>query len=128
MMEFKSPKGIFQQIADSLCDRILSGELKEGDKVPSVRDQAAGLGVNHNTIMRSYMELQRDEIITNQRGVGYYVAEGAVSKIMDLRKQEFFEQMVPEFVHQVDVLKVTKSELGFLIEKLENNETSIQNN
>jgi GntR family transcriptional regulator len=122
IMEFKSSKGIFQQIADNLCDRVLSGELKEGDKVPSVRDQAAGLGVNHNTIMRTYLELQREEIISNQRGIGYFVAKDALKRIRELRKQEFFEQMVPEFIHQVDVLKIRKSEMNLLISKLEQNE------
>ena len=65
-MEFKSSKGIFQQIADNLCDRILFGEFKAGDKIPSVREQAANLGVNHNTIMRTYMELQQKDIIEKQ--------------------------------------------------------------
>lgn len=124
MMEFKSSKGIFQQIADNICDRILSGELPEGDKVPSVREQAATLGVNHNTIMRTYMELQRDEIISNKRGVGYFVADNALQKIRDMRKQEFFEQVLPEFIHQIELLKITKTELQPLISKLEENETS----
>lgn len=122
MIEFKNSKGIFQQIADNLCDRILSGEFKVGDKVPSVREQAANLGVNHNTIMRTYSELQRDEIITNKRGIGYFVAEKAPSQILKVRRQEFFEQTLPEIIHQVDLLKITKSDVKLLITKLEENE------
>lgn len=121
-MEFKNSKGIFQQIADNLCDRILSGEFPIGSKVPSVREQAANLGVNHNTIMRTYMELQRDEIITNKRGVGYFVADSATEKIRNMRKQEFFEQVLPEFLHQVEMLHITKTDLQPLISKLEENE------
>jgi DNA-binding transcriptional regulator YhcF (GntR family) len=121
-MEFKNTKGIFQQIADYLCDRILSGEFRAGDKVPSIREQAANLGVNHNTIMRTYMELQRAEIITNKRGIGYFVAENASTQILEIRRREFFEQTLPEIVHQVELLKITKSDVKPLITKLEENE------
>ncbi|TAJ11681.1 GntR family transcriptional regulator [Marinilabiliaceae bacterium JC017] len=121
-MEFKSSKGIFQQIADNLCDRILSSEFKVGEKVPSVREQAANLGVNHNTIMRTYLELQREGIIANKRGIGYFVAENAPDKIVEMRRQEFFEQVLPEFTHQVEMLKISKSDVVTLITKLEENE------
>ena len=122
MMEFKSSKGIFQQIADNLCDRILSGEFKPGDKVPSVREQAANLGVNHNTIMRTYMELQQKDIIENKRGIGFFVKEEAPNKIMESRRDDFFRQVLPDFLHQVELLGITKTELKHLITKLENNE------
>lgn len=122
MIEFKSSKGIFQQIADNLCDRIVAGEFGVGEKIPSVREQAGELGVNHNTIMRTYNELQRDGIIENKRGIGYFVAEQAPEKISELRKKEFFEQYLPEFYHQVDVLKIKKTEVKTLINKLEENE------
>lgn len=121
-MEFKSSKGIFQQIADNLCDRILSGEFKAGDKVPSVREQAANLGVNHNTIMRTYMELQQKEIIENKRGIGFFVKESAPANILESRRNAFFKQVLPEFIHQVELLGITKTDLTQLITKLENNE------
>ena len=66
-MEFKDTKGIFQQIADTVCDKIISGEFPVGSKIPSVREQAATMGVNQNTIMRTYMELQRESIVTGKQ-------------------------------------------------------------
>jgi len=45
-MDFKSTKGIFQQIADNLCHQILEGKLPPGERVPSVRDLAADFEVN----------------------------------------------------------------------------------
>lgn len=121
-MKFKSSKGIFQQIADNLCDRILSGDFNAGDKVPSVREQAANLGVNHNTIMRTYMELQRKDIIENKRGIGFFVKKNASDMIMESRREDFFKQIVPEFIYQVELLKITKSDLKQLILKLDKNE------
>lgn len=122
MIEFKNTKGIFQQIADNLCDNILSGKFKVGDKIPSIREQAASLGVNHNTIMRTYTELQREEIIFNKRGIGYFVAETAHQQITASRKKEFFNHALPELEHQVTLLKVKLSEVESLIEKLKQNE------
>ena len=45
-MEFSQPKGIYQQIAEQMRDRILAGEWQEGERIPSVRELAAGVGVN----------------------------------------------------------------------------------
>jgi len=117
-MEFRDSKGIFQQIADNICDKIISGEFPVGSKIPSVREQAAAMGVNHNTIMRTYMELQRENIISNQRGIGFFVTEEAPAQITNLRKQEFFTIHLPEFVRQIKLLNLSKDELKPLFDQL----------
>jgi len=78
--------------------------------------------VNQNTIMRTYSELQREEIINNKRGVGYFVEENAADKILNARKQDFFDHILPEFIHQIEILKISKTEILPLITKLEENE------
>ena len=70
MMEFNQPKGIYQQIADQVRDRIAGGEWPAGDRIPSVREMAVNLGVNPNTVTRSYQTLQDKGIIENRRGIG----------------------------------------------------------
>ncbi len=119
-MEFKSNKGIFQQIADSICDRVLSGEFKPGDKVPSVRELAALLGVNHNTIMRTFIELQHANIVENRRGIGYYVTESAPKMIQNQRKTEFFETELPSFIQLVKLLDISPEELKPLFDHFTN--------
>ena len=64
-MDFNADKPIFLQIADSVCDRILSGELNGEDRIPSVREFGADIGVNPNTVMRTYEKLTADGIIYN---------------------------------------------------------------
>ena len=66
-MDFKKQKPIYQQIADTLCERIVGGQWKGDDRIPSVRDVAIQLGVNPNTVMRSFDHLQQAEIIYNRR-------------------------------------------------------------
>ena len=117
-MEFKDTKGIFQQIADNICDKIISGEFPVGSKIPSVREHAAAVGVNQNTIMRTYIELQRENIISNQRGIGLFVTESAPQQIINLRKEEFFSLHLPEFLRQVKLLNLTKEELKPLFDQL----------
>jgi len=117
-VEFKSKKGIFQQIADSICEKIIAGELLTGEKLPSVREQAALTGVNQNTIMRTYAELQRDKIVVNKRGIGYFVTEKAAGKILSKRKNDFFKESLPEFIKQVEILHLTKDDLKDLLKVL----------
>jgi DNA-binding transcriptional regulator YhcF (GntR family) len=122
MMEFKNNKGIFQQIADNICERILSGDYSPGDKVPSVRQLAAQLGVNQNTIMRTFLELQHSNIVENRRGIGYFVTDNAPETIRDIRKEEFAKDILPAFIQQVRLLRITKTELEPLFNQLKENE------
>lgn len=110
-MEFKEQKGIFQQIADRICDRILQGELKAGDKLESVRELAVAIGVNQNTIMRTYSELLRDGILSNQRGIGFFVSPEAKYIILAQRRNEFFNNDLPYIAHQARLLGISAKEI-----------------
>ena len=94
-MEFSQPKGIYQQIADQMRDRILAGEWHEGERIPSVRELAVGVGVNPNTVTKSYQALLDREIIENQRGLGYFVAADAKRRIVDQMREEFVRDELP---------------------------------
>ena len=110
-MEFKNTKGIFLQIADSISEKVMEGKYSPGEKIPSVRDLAAEMGVNPNTVMRTYSELQTRGIIDNKRGVGYYVSSDAVSIIRQWKKREFFENDLPLILRQTKILDITFDDL-----------------
>lgn len=118
-MEFKNTKGIFQQIADAVCEKIVHDEYKPNEKLPSVRELAASLGVNPNTVMRTYTELQNDNIIRNRRGIGFFVEEKAMDKILSLRKREFFQQELPEFIKKVELLSLSAEDIAPIIQNLQ---------
>jgi DNA-binding transcriptional regulator YhcF (GntR family) len=118
-MEFQNGKSIFLQIADSITDKVISGELPAGEKIPSVRELAAEMGVNPNTIMRTYGELQTMNIIENQRGIGYFVLDNAQEIILQGKKQEFFNKVLPEFIRQAQVLGISPEVLKKYIENIE---------
>lgn len=117
-MEFQNGKSIFLQIADTITDKVVSGEFQAGEKIPSVRELASEMGVNPNTIMRTYSELQAMSIIENQRGIGYFVNPEAQKIILEGKKKEFFDNVLPEFLRQASLLGITSDELKKHIETL----------
>ncbi len=68
------PRSIYQQVADGIKELIARGELAEGTPLPPVRQLAADLGVNLNTIAAAYRELQKEGLITVKHGSGSVVA------------------------------------------------------
>ena len=100
-MKFKESKSIYLQIADRICDEILQGQYMEEERIPSVREYAATVEVNANTVVRTYDYLQGQEIIYNKRGIGYFVSAGAKDRIIALRKNTFLHEDLPEFFRQV---------------------------
>lgn len=103
-MNFNADKPIYLQIADSISDRILSGQLKGEDRIPSVRDYGADLGVNPNTMMRVYEKLTADGVLYNKRGIGYFVAEDARELILEAQRKEFIEKDVPAIRERLALL------------------------
>lgn len=105
-MEFNQNKPIYLQIADGISEKILSGELKEGDRILSVRELGAELGVNPNTAMRSYEKLTADGIIYNQRGIGYFVSEDARAVALDKMRTDFLENELPGILRKMRLLEL----------------------
>jgi GntR family transcriptional regulator len=68
------PRPIYQQVADGIKELIARGELTEGEALPSVRQMAADLDVNLNTIAAAYRELQKEGLIRVKHGSGSVVA------------------------------------------------------
>ncbi len=110
-MNFKENKAIYLQIAERICDMILLGEYKEEERVPSVREYAAIVEVNFNTVMRSFEYLQTSGIIFNKRGIGYFVAAGAGKKIHTIRKEYFLRNEINDFFKQVYMLEIPINEI-----------------
>src|ERR671911_1591970 len=111
-MEFSQPKGIYQQVAAQMRERILAGEWKEGERIPSVRELALGVGVNPNTVTKSYQALLDREIIANQRGLGYFVAPDAKRRIVEDIRTAFVREELPRLVRTMHVLGMRLEDLA----------------
>lgn len=102
---------IYLQIADYLLEKILSGEWKEEEKIPSVRDSAVELEVNPNTVMRAYDWLKQHDIIVDKRGVGYFVCKGGQNIALKFRQHEFFTHEAPVLFRLLQMLQLTPDDL-----------------
>jgi DNA-binding transcriptional regulator YhcF (GntR family) len=121
-MEFKATKGIYLQIAESICNQILEGKLQPNERVSSVRDLAAELEVNRNTVMRTYSYLQNEYIFENKRGVGFFVAENAVTLIKAREKTNFFKNEMPTLLEKIKLLQLNSTDFKDIIAELKQND------
>ncbi len=111
-MDFKDTiRPIYLQIADRLCDEIMSREYPPMARVPSVREYASHVQVNANTVMRSYDLLCQREIIFNKRGIGYFVEEQAPERIAALHQETFFANEAPYFFSRLKSMDITPERL-----------------
>lgn len=111
-MNFKENKAIYLQIADRICDEVLLGQYQEEERIPSVREYAAVVEVNANTVMRSYDYLQTQGVIYNKRGIGYFVSAGAHGLILSLRREYFLKEELEYFFRQIFTLNIPAKELA----------------
>jgi DNA-binding transcriptional regulator YhcF (GntR family) len=110
-MEFNQSQAIYLQIGDYICEQILIGRWKEGDRILSVRELGVALQVNPNTVIRTFDFLQNNDIIFNKRGVGYFVAENAHKKIIEYRRKQFLEFDLPIVFKNINLLGMSFDEI-----------------
>ena len=110
-MEFIEHKPIYLQMAEMIQEKILCHIWEEDSRIPSVRELGATLGVNPNTIVRTYQLLEAEEIIYNKRGLGYFVKEGARERITAAKRREFMENELPQFKAKAELLGITKEDI-----------------
>ena len=106
-MQFSDDKPIWRQIYELIAMRILSDEWPEGSRIVSVRELAQEVGVNPNTVMRSYERLDGDGIIFNRRGIGFFVAEGAKEYIREIERRKFLDEELPKLSERLNLLGLT---------------------
>ncbi len=114
MIQFDSGSAIYLQVADIMAEKILTDEWPENERIPSIREVAAMVQVNPNTVMRSYAHLQDNEVIFNKRGVGYFVNENGKSSIQSIKKVGFINTKLPRLFHEAALLSVSPEELNSL--------------
>ena len=119
-MEFSEPKGIYLQIADRIRERILRGEWKAGERIPSIRELAVELGVNPNTVTKSYQKLLERELISNQRGRGYFVSENAAERALNEMKEEFMRDELPRIIGAMRLLGIGLEEIADRLSRPDN--------
>jgi len=113
----ESTKAIYLQIADTICDNILDGTHAPGDRLPSVREYAASVEVNANTVMRSYDFLANRRIIANKRGIGFFILPDAPEIVKAMREEELLDREIFSVFRHLRLLGITPETLKAKYEK-----------
>ena len=87
LLDYRDVRPIYAQIIDGFKEQITAGILQTGDKLPSVRELAADLAINPNTIQRSYRALESDGWIVTVPGKGCFVSANSNCQEQERRKQ-----------------------------------------
>ena len=113
VIELNSKEPIYLQIIAYMKKKIVSGELKGGERILSVREYASEIKVNPNTIQKVYSELEKEGLIYTQRGIGKFVTEDE-EKIIGLR-EELFNETIDKFIENSKELGFTKESILAII-------------
>ena len=106
---------IYEQIKEKIKELIIAGVLKEDDKVPSVRELAAILTINPNTIQKAYRELELEGYIYSLRAKGSFVSpKGEVVKKSDT---DSITKEYRDIVSRIKFLGISKEELQMILDE-----------
>lgn len=113
-LNYRDPRPIYEQIKDGIRNLVITGALCPGDKLPSVRELAAQLAINPNTIQRAYRELETDGYVYSVPGKGSFTA--GRQDVGQSRKKELLK-CFHETVSELLFFGFTKSDLMKMIEE-----------
>lgn len=102
---------IYRQLMSEIVGRILSGELSDGDALPSIRKIASQFQVNPLTASKACRELAIEKVIDKQRGVGLFVRQGARRMLLRREKEKFLSEELPEVIKRMKRLGFSREEL-----------------
>lgn len=108
-MKFADNVPIYIQIMNYIKRKIITEELKRGDKLPSVRELAEVIKVNPNTVQRAYQELEREKVAYSQRGLGRYITED--DEKIRLLRSEMADEIMNNFTEGMCKLGYSDKEI-----------------
>jgi GntR family transcriptional regulator len=115
-VDFRSDEPLFLQIARQVQGLVLSGALKVGDQLPTVRELATELRVNFNTVARAYRLLDEARLISTQRGRGTYIWEEPTPQVMEELRQKSLQEVTRNFLREVHRLGFTPEQARAALE------------
>lgn len=111
-VETESRVPIYVQIEEQVRAMIAAGQLRPGDQLPTIRQLAADLRVNYNTVAHAYLELDRDGVISTQRGRGTFVAGVPDEEEMAEMREEKLHSIVQTALEEASRLGYSPDEVS----------------
>lgn len=114
-MNFDDSRPIYLQIAEYFKQKIIRGEIKFDDKMPSVRETAKMLSVNPNTVQRAYALLEQEGVTRSERGKGFFIKLQETDA--DEIKIDMAVNTVDKSIRELKKMNVTKERAIKLIDE-----------
>lgn len=119
-LDLNGSQPLYRQIATQLEELIFTGAFAEGDQVPSTTQLSQQLHINPATVLKGMNMLVDEGLVEKRRGLGMFVKDGARQKIMERRKDNFYQDYIKGLLVEAHKLGITKQHLLELIERGEN--------
>lgn len=117
LLDFKSDKPIYIQLAESIEDDILKGVFLEETQIPSTTEMAVTMKINPATSAKGVGLLVDENILYKKRGIGMFVATGAKGVIVEKRRRNFFTDYVQAMLLEARKLGISREDLISMIER-----------
>lgn len=119
-LQMDDSRPIFVQIAERIENDIIDGAMPEESQVPSTNQFAAFYQINPATAAKGVNLLVDQGILYKRRGIGMFVATGAKARLMEQRREHFFEQYIVTMISEAKKLGITVDQLTDMIRRGEN--------
>ncbi len=118
VIDFRSGQPIYLQIVEQIRQKVVKGELKPGDQLPTVRQLATDLRVNFNTVARAYRLLDEAGLISTQHGRGTYIWEPVSPDQMQAIRQQGLESLTRRYLSSAAQLGCAPQEIARVVNQM----------
>lgn len=117
LLDFNSPKPIYLQLAEAIEDNILKGVFEENTQIPSTTEISVKFKINPATAGKGVNLLVDEGIIYKKRGMGMFVCRGARDRILEKRRQNFYEDFIMPLLEEASKLGISREKIVEMIER-----------
>lgn len=114
--QFTDDRPIYIQLMEQIQIKIICGQYKTGEKLPSVRDLASEASVNPNTMQKALSELERIGLVFSQRTSGRFITED--SNMIENMRKDIAREQIEKFLNNMEKIGFTKRESIDLMENI----------
>lgn len=114
-IDFRSGEPIYVQIMEQVRQMVASGELGQGDQLPTVRQLATELRVNFNTVARAYRLLDEAGLISTQQGRGTYIWDRPSEETMQQLRKQGLDNLTRHYLNEASRLDYSPEEVAEII-------------
>lgn len=108
---------IYIQIEENVHSLIAAGQLQPGEQLPTIRELAADIRVNLNTVARAYFELDREGVISTQRGKGTFVTGVPDKEQIERKRQKLLHSIIHSALEEAQTLGYSLDEIKKVFQK-----------